>query len=251
MKKPILLLLILSLTSCKSIFLNKYLNNTGILNEKAELKILSNNNKNIVFIGMHHFGRKEFYDDVRFKVDSLQQKGYAVFFESVEPDETIDSLTNDIYKKKVRKLMGLNPDNYYDTLTNIIVGKHKYRGKYKLINQPKSSKLNVNMDNAIKADLSVNVLIDELENRTGEIILNDCDLETNSNSTEYKCSKVNRRVTKVFRREIVNDYRDRHLANLVSNSKANNILIIYGEFHFFGLYQELGEIDKNWKIIKF
>lgn len=50
MKKKILIMLILTLTSCSSIFLNMALDKVGVFEEKADLKMISNGKQNIVFI---------------------------------------------------------------------------------------------------------------------------------------------------------------------------------------------------------
>ncbi|TXD50696.1 MULTISPECIES: hypothetical protein [unclassified Polaribacter] len=245
MKKIILILLALTLTSCVSLFLNKALEKIGVFDEKAKLKSITNNKKSILFIGMHHIGRKEFYKDVAIKVDSLQEIGYVVFFEKVKKNTSNDSLTNDLYKKKIRKITGLKTFKYYDTINNIIFGKIKYKGEYKLTNQPKYPKLNVNMSNAVNADVEIKSLLKEFENKYGEIELSACDIETASNSTEYDCAKIDSDLAEKFSKEFIIDFRNQYLANKINNSKENKILIIYGKGHFEGITSELKSIDSE------
>ena len=66
MKKIIILLLLLTLTSCSLIFPSRVLKRSGVFKSKGDLKVIKSNNKEqkILFLGMRHIGRKEFYDDV-------------------------------------------------------------------------------------------------------------------------------------------------------------------------------------------
>ncbi|OUS13886.1 hypothetical protein A9Q93_08870 [Nonlabens dokdonensis] len=79
MKKIILISIILSLTSCTSLFLDKALEKIGVFEDKVEIQQIKHKNKEILFIGMHHIGREEFYNDVGYKVDSLQKKITSYF----------------------------------------------------------------------------------------------------------------------------------------------------------------------------
>jgi hypothetical protein len=45
----------------------------GVFDKEAKEKRISNEKKELVFIPMHHVGKKEFYDDVKKKIDSLHQ----------------------------------------------------------------------------------------------------------------------------------------------------------------------------------
>ena len=51
-----------------------------------------------------------------------------------------------------------------------------------------------------------------------------------------------------FFRDVIVDFRDRHLADGIINSDADKIYITYGNAHFPGVYAYLKEDDPNWEI---
>ncbi len=228
-------------------FINNSLEKNGVLDEKADMKIITNDIKKVIFIGMHHFGQKEFYQDVAHKIDSLQKSGYIVFYEKIKKDSSMDSLTNDIYLRKIRKITELKSFKYYDTISKKILGKYQYKGDYKLINQPKYSDLIVNIENAINADVKANTLVDVFEVKYGAIVLSECDKNTSFTSKKYKCDLIDKGLRYRFRSEFILDYRNQNIANEVVNSENENILIIYGKNHLEGLISELQKIDSRWK----
>lgn len=245
MKKVELILLFFITYSCVSI--NDVLEKYGVFSENAVIKDISNKHKKIVFIEMHHLGRPEFYSDVAHKTDSLQKDGYMVFYESVTVDSSTDSLTIETYKKKFRKISGINSVEYYDTITNKIAGKYQYKGKYKLINQPNYSDLNLNNEKALNVDVTLNTLIDKFEEKYGEIKLNECDKNTAFDAEKYKCKPMDRGLRYVFHLEFIIDYRNEALAKKIINYERQKILVIYGKAHFDGLLKNLQKIDSTWK----
>jgi len=251
MKKTYILLILFTLTSCSSIFTNRALKKTGVLDEKSELKIIKSKKQKILFIPMHHVGREEYYDDVAKKIDSLQKKGFTVFYEGVIDNQETDSLTRKKSLMKLRKIMGFFPQGqkgYIDTTTNIIAGKIKYNGKHKLINQPKYNNLKVDSLNSIRADISLTELINAFEKKNGKIKLDSCDYRFSLEGKEYKCKKTKRSLRKTFEREYVKAYRNKYLAEKIFNSNKNKILIVYGDAHYTGVWYELYLLDKNYRI---
>ena len=83
MKKILISLTIIILTSCKSYIANYYFKSVGVYDNEIKLEKLSNNEKEIVLFGMHHIGKKEFYNDVKTKVDSLIKKDYLFYIEGI------------------------------------------------------------------------------------------------------------------------------------------------------------------------
>ncbi len=128
MKKITLSLILLITSSCVSLILNSALNDMGAFDEKVKIDNLSNGNKEIAFINMHHIGRKEFFNDVSAKVDSLQEQNYLIFYESVIEDKNRDSLLKDENRRKIRKIIGFIPEQHLDTVNNNVFGKYKYSG---------------------------------------------------------------------------------------------------------------------------
>ncbi len=250
-KLSVILLITTTITSCTLFFPKIALKRAGIFDTKSELKIIENEKQKIIFIGMHHFGREKFYNDVANKIDSLQKLNYTVFYESVAKDKGTDSLIAIRNFKKLRKLMGFNPIKYLDTTNNKINGKIKYRGKHKLINQPKYSKLKVNNLTSIKADISITELITEFEKNNGKIKLDSCDLKTNLTDKNYKCKKAKKSLLREFKMGYIGAYREKHLAERITKSNKNKVLVIYGAAHFWGLYFKLNEFDKTYRLTKY
>ena len=241
---PLLILVLFILTSCMSKFVNLALEKVGVFDEKCEMSLLKNDKKKVYFIEAHHIGREEYYLDISKKVDSLQKDGYIVFYESVKRNS--DSLINDTLSRKLRKLTGIANFTYYDTITNKIGGKLKYKGEYKLINQPKYPKMKVDQNTSLNIDVDQLTLISEFEKKYGKVQLSECDYETKLNSEVYNCEKLNKELSEKFKTEFVINYRNKNLANEVQNSKENKILIIYGENHLNGFKEELRKINPNW-----
>jgi len=238
MKKILILLTFFILTSCGSIFPNRTLKRIGVFDTKSELEIIKNKKQKIIFLLMHHVGKKEFYDDVAHKIDSLQKLDYTVFYESAIDDKEADSLITITNGMKLRKLMGFFPEKYLDTTTNIIAGKIKYKGNHKLVNQPKYNKLNVDSLTSIKADVSLSELITEFEKKYTEIKLDNCDFRFSLKDKNYKCKRANKSLRKKFEKEYIQDYRNKYLAKKIIDSKKNKVLVIYGDSHYIGLYRE-------------
>ena len=237
MKKLLFLFTIFTLFSCSSISPNSTLKRIGVFDTKSELEVIKSKKQKILFLKMHHVGKKEFYADVAHKIDSLQKLDYTVFYETAIDEET-DSLTAIKNGMKLRKLMGFFPDIYLDTTTNIIAGKIKYRGNHKLLNQPNYNQLNVDGFTSIKADVNLSELITEFEKKYSEIKLEDCDFRFNLEDRNYKCKSANKRLREKFEKEYIQDYRNKHLANKIIDSNKKKVLVVYGDTHYIGLYRE-------------
>lgn len=244
MRKLLALFIFSTLTSCSLIFLSVGLKRNGVFDTKSKLKTLKHKEQNILFLGMHHIGRKEFYNDVAKKVDSLQKLGYVVFYEKVANTKKTDTLIALKNAMKLRKLMGIPSGKYLDTTTNIISGRIKYRGKYKLINQPRYRDLKVDSLTAIWGDVSMNELITEFEKEHSEIKLDSCDYKFSLKDKNYKCKKMDKNKRRSFRMKYVSDYREKHLINKIIESKKKKVLVIYGKAHYFGLWSELYTLKK-------
>ena len=238
------------LFSCASTITNLALKSGGIFDTESTLKTLTNKKQKVIFIGMQHIGKNEFYDDVSIKIDSLQKQGYISFYESVSDDKEIDSLITKRSAMKLRKLMGYIPIKHLDTTNNIIGAKIKYKGKHKLVNQPTYSELNVDSLKSVRADIGITELITEFEKNDSTIQLDSCDFKFRLNDKKYNCAKVNKSLLKDFMKNYVFDYRNKYLAKKIIQSKNNKVLVIYGKKHFKGLLNELKLRDENWELTK-
>jgi hypothetical protein len=89
---------------------------------KAQVYTYNFNDKEIKFIPMHHVGKKSFYKSVTEKVIAFKKNGYTIYCEKVHADKEKDSITNDLAKRKVRKIMGLN-GTYKENLNRVGVFK--------------------------------------------------------------------------------------------------------------------------------
>lgn len=246
MKKIFILLTFCTLTSCALIFPSVGLKRTGVFDTKSKLKTLKYKEQKILFLGMHHIGRKEFYDDVAKKVDSLQKLGYVVFYEMVANTKKTDTLIAIKNAMKLRKLMGIPGEKYLDTTTNIIAGRIKYRGKHKLMNQPRYRDLKVDTLTAIWGDVSMNELITAFEKEHSEIKLDSCDYKFSLKDKNYKCKeKIDRGRLIDFKMKYIADYREKHLVKKIIESKKNKVLIVYGKNHYSGLFMELYYLTKK------
>jgi len=250
MKKLLIPVFLLIVTSCSSIFNKKIIRKLGVEDDKTELKFISSEEQEIIFVPIHHVGRKEYYEDIANKVDSLQKLNYAVFYEGVIDDQEKDSVTRRMSLLKLRKIMGFFPQGqqgYFDTVTNVIAGKIKYKGKYKLMNQPNYKQLKVDSLTAIRADASLTELIADFEKNHGPIKLDSCDYNTSFKSKNYTCKKARKSLRKKFNTKYVIRYRNTFLAHKLFRSKKNKILVVYGSAHYTGLWYQLYLLDNNYK----
>lgn len=253
MRKLLILLMFLIFSSCATIFNKKIIKKLGVESEKTELKFIDNKEKEIIFIPIHHVGRKEYYNDIANKVDSLQKLNYVVFYEGVTDYKEKDSLIRKKSLLKLRRIMGFFPQGqkgYLDTTTNIIAGKIKYKGKYKLINQPNYNLLNVDSLSSKRTDISLTELITDFEKNYGEIKIDSCDYKTDFRDKNYKCGKAKRNLRKKFENGYVKEFRNKYLAEKLFKSEERKIVVIYGDAHYTGLWYQLYLLDKNFTTIR-
>jgi len=249
MKKLLLFIVsCLLLSSCSSL-IEMALERKGIFDEKAKLDILSNEDKKIVIIGMHHIGKQSFYDDVRFKVDSLRNLGFDFLYETIKYDSDFPKEQQNLYDMKFRKFLGLHigKEGYFDTITNKIAGRVKVDKEHKLVNQPRYHKLGVDSLIDTKADLPKNILIDKFETKYGVIELEECDYNTPLGET-YKCTiwKKRDKNRSEMNNYLIQDIRNEEIVNKIVNSKNNNIAVIYGKNHIEGVTKLLQKQDSTW-----
>lgn len=90
-------------------------------------------------------------------------------------------------------------------------------------------------------------MISEFEKEYGKIKLSNCDLKTTLKDKTYKCKKAKKSLLREFKMEYIGDYREKHLAEIITRSNKNKVLVIYGNAHFWGLYFKLTELDKTYR----
>lgn len=235
--KKLFLLPILLLIGCKTYLINKALENNGIYEEDVVIKIISNNDKNIVFIPMKHIATESFYNDVRIKIDSLEKQNYYFYYELVTGEK------DTILSKKFRKISGLpeNKKGYLETLDSILKG---FKFKKKLVDQPKNQmELGFKINKSKNVDVTMKDVIKHYESLNGEIILEKCDYDTPIYQVT-KCKDIN--IDKKKLEKSILDFRNEHIVKEVNSDSKKNIAIVYGAAHFDGVLKLLQEKDSTW-----
>lgn len=248
MKRLIIIILtisLFSLTSCVSMVLK----HIGVFDEEPTLTTLKSDDKTIIFIDMHHVGKKAFYDNVGKKIDSLTQLGFMIFYENAVPKNK-DFQSQDTINRKMRKLVGFDISQpYYDTINKKFMGMLKYNGKEKLMNQPKELKTFSNYKNAVNVDIPMDILLKKFEAKHSKIELTQCDFKTDFKQ-EYQCEKMDKKIEKAFNKDFIILERNMFLAKSILDSKSNNIVVVYGKMHLNGLFDILKQSNPNWYIVK-
>ncbi|MFP9115785.1 hypothetical protein ACLI1A_17725 [Flavobacterium sp. RHBU_3] len=200
----------------------------------------TNGNRKVIFIPMIHINKPEFYDEVKQFNDSLRNEGYVFFYEGVRWPKDIDSLEQDTYKRKLRKVLGFNMSNYLDANNKDM---KKYQIKGVVHQSPKNTGIDIEKD--IRADYYIDSLIDRYEADKGKLILDDYD-KTASFTNKYKGKKV----SSSDRDYLMLTLRNKYLADKVAGNSGDKIVILYGAFHRSGFLEELKLRDSSWKEVK-
>jgi len=211
-KTTLIIILLTAFTSCKTI---KSL--SELKKENANVYSYNFSNKEIKLIPMHHLGKKEFYDDVKAKISQFKNDGYVVYYEQISSKLEVDSIQNDIIRRKVRKIKGFS-GSYTD------IAKGTFLEKY--VKQPSYKELGID-ENDKRADVDYLQFINEWEKLNGVIILDSLDLNT---KFDAKYEKGTFYTNKQYEK-IVIEYRNNYLLDLIKTSKKSKILVVYGEGH--------------------
>lgn len=225
LKKIILVAFFLSaLTGCKSYLFNKGLEKMGVFDSKIHLTEIKNEAKEVIFFPMKHIANEEFYNDTKYKIDSLKKLGYYFFYESINVliDDTITL-------RKFRKLKGMpisKPSLGYMYLIDSV---YKFKLKKKIIDQPSYIKLGVDSLCGKRVDLDLKDITDAYESDYGEIKLESCDYKT----PFYEKSTCNdKKVDNKIINSLILTLRNKKIVNEVLQHKSKKIAIIYGAEHF-------------------
>lgn len=224
MKKSISLLLgVFMLFGCKSMMYNYALKKMGVYDDGIQLKKIIADGKEVVFFPMHHLGTVPFYNDVRYKIDSLKKQDFYFYVEGVKGSE------NDTILRKWRKLHGeLSPgeEGFKEKLDSILGIKFKKE----LIVQPEYKFFGIDTTNAKRTDVSLDDLVNYYETKYGEVKLEECDFETDvfkKSTCEDKAI-----MSKEIIKDVRGDFRNTIVINeLLNDNKHDRIAIIYGKGH--------------------
>ncbi len=246
-----LTLIILFFNSCIRKMALQYM---GVYDSVATTKKITNEDKEIVFIGMHHLGKQAFYDDVIKKLNALKAEGYFTFYEGVGLGNFKDTLELNNLFLKFRSLTGIdmykmkNNSGYIDTLNGVSLLPDKKLNKIiqkeKFVNQPKELRAKYDTINGKNVDGNLKDNIKAYEDKFGIITLTDYDKKTPLGAT-FDISK-NPKISTKKRLFLMLDARNYILANELLKSTQKKIVIIYGKAHYKGLLQILQLTNKGF-----
>lgn len=246
-KIKFVLLMLICNTMFPSCLRHIALNSMGIYDKKVSFHLVTNGDKKIIFIPMHHIGKKEFYENAKQVTDSLMKNGYILYLESVTPGKNIDSLQKDTLYRKATKLTGVdmfalkNNGGYLDTNKNTLNG---YKLKHKLVNQPKPIPGNYDSARSKIVDATLLQLIKACEDKFGPIILEKSDFEI----TKEKKKKIETKSE--IKNYFLLTYRNELITDSILKDQNKKIAILYGAKHFDGLLENLQKADKNFKLVE-
>jgi len=218
------------------------LKSKGVFDDKVSVIKLANDNKELVFIPMHHIGKQAFYDDVKYHIDSLRRVGYIVYYELVTLPPAFDSLTKDTLVRKFRKIVGNLSANGYISKDSLLFGK-KYKFLKELVNQPKDKTIGLDTSADSNVDVFLHDLIKAYEDKYSKVILQQCDFDTGLKDI-YQCEKIKNKEARNF---LLKEYRDEMIAERIMNSTDKKIILMYGENHYRGIFDNLRKIDLGWR----
>jgi hypothetical protein len=221
---------------------------SNVLEKDVTPKLVTNFNKQIIFLPMHHIGRKLFYKNVDNKVDSLMKNGYTLYFEAVTTDSNFSIIHIDSMYRKIRKVTNIDfvkaklDGGYVDTINNTVIGhKSSLVSKYELVNQSFGDYYLKRSRKIKNIDTDFNTLINEYEKKYGEVILDKIDMET---PFKNKYKSKNDKFKKDY---FLLGYRNELIANTVIKDTATKIVLMYGAYHFDGILDNLKAYDKTYK----
>jgi hypothetical protein len=217
-----------------------------LLNAKGsharEIKVFEKGDTAIVYLGMTHLAKPQFFKEVKAQVDSLRKEGYVIMREGVRFEESTDSLQRIVLRKKLRQLMGLAIGDYSDA-NNKSLPKFFSNGNYVM---QKDSLIGLKEEDLV-IDMSYSQMIAAHEDKHGEIVLTECDLKTDLNE-KYPCKDGNAYNQSFY---VVDKVRTEFLLEAVLQSQAKKIAVVYGAGHFKWFYPDMikeGYEYKNKKL---
>ncbi|MBP9098018.1 MAG: hypothetical protein KBF74_04320 [Ferruginibacter sp.] len=223
------------------------LNSLGIFEKKVPTKYITNGEKAIVYLPMHHIGKKEFYDHVKHVTDSLIRDGYILYLESVTPGKVTDSLQKDTLYRKARKITGVDLQSlktnggYLDTNKNTLNG---MKIKQKLVNQPKPIPANYDSIRSKVVDATLLQLITACEEKFGPIVLEQSDFEMKPGEMQKIPFKNEKK------QYFLLTFRNEFITESILKDQNKKIALMYGAKHFEGILENLQKADKNYKEVE-
>lgn len=183
-------------------------------NDRKPIKIENCLGKDVVYMPIHHFGKKKFYSNLKNKISSYQEEGYVVYYEGVYIN-TKDSTERNNIILKFRKLSGFLPSRkQYNQLKAIFPNK---------IPQPSMKQLGAN-NKSFNVDMSMDSLVYKYENEYGLIKLDSIDYNTHIDSLYIGEPMQNFNIVK-------HKWREEKIFSNIFNSTEEKILLVFGKKH--------------------
>lgn len=225
-------LIILTSVACKSALYNLGLERLGVYEDKITLKQLQTIDKEIVFFPIIHVGTELMYQDISYKIDSLNKLDYYFYLEGVQAEKKSDSVL-----RKYKKMIGspLVKQGYIENIDSLF--NSKFKAKKPIVNQPTYEKLGINTKYSRNVDVIFSDIINYYEDQYGEIILEPCDFETDLFS-ETTC-KNDTGLTKEIKDNVIINFRNRNVLKEILADTLTKIAIIYGKAHYEGIKEGL------------
>lgn len=215
----LLLIIVITITSCQFVSILREVKRTHVKSYSYKFE-----DREIIFVPMHHLGWPEFYDDVHRVVNEKKSLGYRVYYEGVSKEFTQDSILTDIVLRKTRKITGPLLD--YTNMKRI-----GFLKKY--TQQPAYSELGISSDD-LRADVNFLQLVNEWERIYGEITLDSIELIIPLKSMMFEKTSTRKQFN-----NIVFKYRNDYLISLIRSNEDKKILILYGAMHRKGFKKKI------------
>lgn len=193
------------------------------------------NGRKVFILKMIHINKPEFYQKVKNTIDSLRADGYVVFYEGVRDAKK----ANELYERKFRRITHYSLMSYNDEANEVDNKKFGIKG-YVYQNDVDYG---VNKDTDINCDLTIKELVDQYEEKFGEVVLTDCDTNTPMGK-KYKCSKKDKKGTDYMTLTL----RDKHLVNEIEKSTLDKIVVVYGVQHSYAISRKFRS-SEVWKFV--
>lgn len=252
----------------------------GVSTASMNTYTLTNGQKTVVFQSMGHIGLRAFYKEVGEEIIDYRQKGYRFFFEGIGSTGYKPLRKGDVgYEEAVTQY-----NSYYD-VNKKILEKMDSESIYK---NSKYTYQRIELSHYLAyddeyADLSYSALFELAEKHAKENNISkktldsykNMDLSYSSsthrllnnemlfiymeNTREYPLFSFLERYLTPLTNKLSSDYslntnvtinaRDQNLVKHILDEPENLIYLTYGDAHLKGFFENLKEIDSNWKII--
>ncbi|MDO5509062.1 MAG: hypothetical protein Q4F57_00060 [Weeksellaceae bacterium] len=235
---PILGLLFFS--SCRTFLIETALMRMGAFDEKVSYSSYAKGDKSVVIYPNIHLALPEQFENLEHRLDSLFQKNYFLYYEG-----TTIYATDTVARAKIQVISGAQhtSKNHKELLDELL--NHRRSKTNRLIMQPSFEQLGATEENSANLDMPVTKMIAKYEERFGEIVLTDCELNQIKDS-RIKCKKREKIPLKQYDEIMVNE-RDRYIIEKMLEGDKNKVVMVYGKGHYPSMHRLL--VENGYQII--